>query len=297
MMAHAPIPLLFNPKAGSLHRTGFNAWLRRNARHFRLEETSSAAELTARAKALAEQGEPVVAAAGGDGTLMNAAAGLIGSGTTLGILPCGTMNVFARELGIGSRRFDIAHAAMLGGMSREVDVFSVNGKPFLQMASFGLDARIVQLITPTLKQRLGAAAHLVTAFQVMKERAPLITLTLPDGEQLTGSELILGNGRRYAGAPCLFAGASLDDGMLDAVIFSKGRISVLCDVLGYMLRQGVTEQNARDSAKLRRFRKAYVSADSPLAFQLDGDYAGTLRPGEKACIDMLPERLNVCIPC
>ncbi len=291
-----PIPLLLNPKAGSLFRSGLRDWLNNNAQHFQLMETASADDLTAKARELAEAGAPIVAAAGGDGTLMRAAAGLIGTGAALGILPCGTMNVFARELGIGSRRFDVALTAMQSGCTREVDIFTINGNPFLQMASFGLDARIVQLITPQLKQRLGAAAHVVTATQVLKERAPLISLTLPDGEILSGTELILGNGKRYGGEAHLFADAQLDDGLLDAAMYSQESPAILMEILDSMLQLGATERNTSDITKLRRLNNATVSADADLAWQLDGDYAGTLRAGEQATISQLPERLRVCVP-
>ncbi len=290
------IPLLLNPKAGSLFRSGLKDWLNAHAEHFRLVETTSAADLTAKARELAEEGEPIVAAAGGDGTLMNAASGIIGSGAALGILPCGTMNVFARELGIGSRRFDVALDAMLNGKLEEVDIFTINGSPFLQMASFGLDARVVQLITPRLKQTLGAAAHVVTAMQVLKEHAPLISLHLPGGEQLLGTELILGNGKRYGGEARLFAEASYKDGLLDAAIFNQESPAILMEILDSMMQLGATERNTSDITKLRRFENATVTADADLAWQLDGDYAGTLPAGEKAVIARLPERLRVCIP-
>ncbi len=293
---NAPIPLLLNPRAGSLFRSGLKDWLNTNAHHFQLVETTSADDLTAQARKLAEGGAPLVAAAGGDGTLMRAAAGLIGTGAALGILPCGTMNVFARELNIGSRRFDVALAAMQDGRLQEVDIFTINGSPFLQMASFGLDARIVQLITPQLKRRLGAAAHAVTAMQVLKERAPLITLRLADGELLSGTELILGNGRRYGGEARLFAHAQLDDGLLEAAMYSQESPTILMEILDSMLQFGATERNTSDITKLRRLESATVCADADLAWQLDGDYAGTLRAGETATISRLPERLRVCVP-
>ncbi len=296
MSTTPPIPLLINPKAGSLFRSGLKGWLRHNAQHFQLVETESAEDLCTKARALAEAGEPIVAAAGGDGTLMRAACGLIGTGAALGILPCGTMNVFSRELGIGSRRFDTALAAMQSGRMEEVDIFTVNAQPFLQMASFGLDARIVQLVTPRLKQTLGAASHVVTAVQVLKERAPLITLHLPGGEQLVGTELILGNGMRYGGEARLFANARYDDGLLDAAIFNQESPAILIEILDNMLQLGATEHNTSDITKLRRFESATVTANADLAWQLDGDYAGTLPAGDTATIARLPERLRVCVP-
>lgn len=162
-----------------------------------------------------------MAAAGGDGTLMCAAQGLIGTKAALGILPCGTMNVFARELGIGSRCFDVALDAMQNGVSQPVDIFTINGKPFLQMAGFGMDARIIKLITPRLKRWLGAASHIVTALRVAMDRHPIITVTLPDGEEVYGTQVILGNGKRYGGEAHLHAEARYDDGMLDAVIMHQ----------------------------------------------------------------------------
>ncbi len=290
------IPLLLNPKAGSLFRSGLKDWLRGHERDFHLIETSSAEDLTAKARALADAGEPVVAAAGGDGTLMYAAKGLIGTRAALGILPCGTMNVFARELGIGSRRFDIALEAMQSGLRQAVDIFTINAQPFLQMASFGVDARIVQLITPGLKRRLGAAAHIVTAMKVATEHHPRITLTLEDGTELEGFELILGNGKRYGGEGHLFADARYDDGMLNAAMYEHEGPSILIEILGSMMQRGATARNTSSITQLCRFRCAAISTDATLAYQLDGDFAGVLHPGEEALVSRLPEQLRVCIP-
>ena len=214
-------PLLINPKAGSLFRSGLQTWLDAHRDDFREVHTQSAEDLTNKARELAESGEPVVAAAGGDGTLMGAAQGLIGTGAALGILPCGTMNVFARELGIGSRQFDIALEAIKGDKRQEVDIFAVNGKPFLQVAGFGPDARAIELITPALKKHLGAAAHAVTGLKVALEKPPVITLTMPDGETIKGTQIIMGNGKRYGGEAHLFAEASYEDGRLDAAIIDQ----------------------------------------------------------------------------
>ena len=291
-----PVPLLINPRAGSLFRTGLKAWLLKNKRHFRLVLTHSAADLTRKARELAESGEPVVAAAGGDGTLMCAAQGLVGSDTALGILPCGTMNVFARELGIGSRRFNVALAAIQGDCRQEVDIFSVNGRPFLQVAGFGPDARVIELITPRLKRHMGAAAHVVTGVMVAMERPPLITMTLPDGETLQGTQIIMGNGKRYGGEAHLFAHAAYDDGRLDAAIIDQVNLGVLFEMLGFIVSKGATPHNVSEFTSLRRIRKCEITAEAELPYHLDGDYAGTLQPGEKLLIDRMTHKLKVCVP-
>lgn len=291
-----PTPLLINPKAGSLFRSGLNAWLDKHQDDFRLVPTESAEDLTCKARELAESGENVVAAAGGDGTLMCAAHGLVGSPAALGILPCGTMNVFARELGIGSRKFDIALEAIKSGLQQEVDIFAVNGRPFLQMAGFGPDARVIQLITPQLKKNIGAAAHVLTGLQVAIEKPVQITIALPNGEILQGTQIIMGNGKRYGGEARLFANADYDDGLLDAVIIDQESIAVLLEVLGIMASRGATEANISNFTELRRLDSCDITADGPLAYQLDGDYAGTLPTGEVLHIERFPHKLKVCVP-
>lgn len=291
-----PTPLLINPKAGSLFRSGLNLWLRNHEKDFRLVPTSSAQDLTEKASMLAESGEPVVAAAGGDGTLMCAAQGLVGTQSALGIIPCGTMNVFARELGIGSRQFNIALEAIKGDKRQEVDIFAVNGKPFLQVAGFGPDARAIELITPTLKKRLGAAAHAVTGLKVALEKPPVITMTLQDGEVLKGTQIIMGNGKRYGGEAHLFAEASYEDGRLDAAIIDQENIGVLFEVLGLIISRGATASNISEFTELRRLKSCILTCEGNLPYHLDGDYAGTLTPGEELHIKRLPHKLKVCMP-
>lgn len=291
-----PIPLLINPKAGSLFRSGLKAWLDDHRAAFRIISTDSAEDLTAKARELAESGEPIVAAAGGDGTLLCAAQGIIGTGASLGILPCGTMNVFSREMGIGSRKFDAALRAMLMPHRRKVDVFTVNGKPFLQLAGFGPDARIVQLVTPKLKRRLGAVSHIISGMRVAIEHHPNITVSLPNGEELNGTQVILGNGTRYGGEAHLFANARYDDGKLDAAIIQMESMGILYEVISYMLQRGAKPGNTSSFTQLRCFDSCTISAEGKLAYQLDGDYTGTLRPGEKAHIERLPNLLSVCAP-
>lgn len=291
-----PIPLLINPKAGRHFRALLNRWLQAQENSFRLIPCASPADMQQEARRLADSGVPIVAVAGGDGTLMTAAQSLIGSQTALGILPSGTMNVFARELGIGSRCYTIALQAMLSGTTRAVDIFTINGKPFLQMAGFGADARIIQLITPRLKRNLGAAAHLITAMQVATEHHAVITLHLPDGEELTGTQLILGNGKRYGGEAQLFANANPDDGLLDAVMFQQGSTGILMEILSSMLQQGGTNRNSTEGAQFRQFTTATIRTEGNLAYQLDGDYVGTIPPTETVQISKLPHPLHVCIP-
>lgn len=291
-----PFPLLINPKAGRHFRVLLNRWLHTHEDYFRIIPCETPEGMLEQAHRLADTRTPIVAVAGGDGTLMTAAQGLIGSDTALAVLPSGTMNVFARELGIGSRCYAIALRAMLSGSFRDVDIFTINGRPFLQMAGFGADARIIQLITPRLKRNLGAAAHLITAMQVATEHHAVITMTQPDGEELVGTQLILGNGKRYGGEAMLFADARPDDGLLDAVMFQQGSTGILMEVLSSMLQQGGTNRNSTEGAQFRQFSSAILRTEADLAYQLDGDYIGTITPAQEVQIRKLPHPLKVCVP-
>lgn len=286
-------PLLINRKSGSLHRAWFRAWLRKNADSFRIIPTQSAEDAQEQARRLAEEGAPVVVAAGGDGTLMNIAQALIGTDTALGVLPCGTMNVFAREIGIGSHQYSRALKAIQQGHEEKIDIFTANGRPFLQMAGIGADAEIVRRITPTMKRRLGAAAHIVTGWQLMNEELPELTLHTNFGETYQGAQIIMGNGRRYGGAAKLFSDARYDDGLLDAVTVQRKNIGILLELISYTLINGVSEKNARDHVEVCRFASAVITADKEVAYELDGDFIDMLRPGEELRISKLQESLNV----
>lgn len=291
-----PYPLLLNRKSGSLHRAWFRVWLRKHAESFQLIPTNSAEEAYEQACRLAEQGEPVIVAAGGDGTLMNIARALIGTESALGILPCGTMNVFAREIGIGSHQYSRALKAIQQGKEESVDIFAANGRPFLQMAGFGADAEIIRRITPAMKRRLGAAAHVVTGWQLLNEELPEITMQTDTGEIFSGAQIILGNGRHYGGAAKLFSDARYDDGMLDAVTVQRKNIGILLELLSYMLMNGISEKNAREHVEIGRFASATITTDKEAAYELDGDFITTLQPGEELRIDKLPQKLKVRVP-
>ena len=293
---HGRIPLLLNPQAGSFFASGLRSWLNDHTSEFRLIPTRDVEHLRKTAAELAASGAPLVAVAGGDGTLMGAAHGLIGSPTALGILPSGTMNVFSREMGIGSHRFDRALRTMREGHTTKVDIFAVNGKPFLQMAGFGQDARVIQLITPKLKKRWGAAAHLFTGIQVAMERYPVITITLPNGEELSGSQIIMGNGKRYGGEGRLFANACTRDGLLDAAIFHQDGLAVVMEVIGYMMQWGANSRNTSEMTQIRQFPHCTLQADSRMAYHLDGDYIETVEAGEIVEVKKLPHELKVCVP-
>lgn len=291
-----PIPLLLNPHAGALYRKRFHQWLSSHQSEYNVVLTNNALEARSFAADFAAKGYPAVAVAGGDGTLMNAAYGLIGTQTALGILPCGSVNVFSRELGIGSHDYERAHQVLRGERTEEVDLFTLNGRAFLQMAGIGPDAAVIKQITPRMKKIMGPSAHVVAGLKILKTAPTRLFLSLDGGEVLCGSQIIFGNGSRYGGETHLFQDALYNDGLLDAAVIQHSHIGVLREILFSMLQQGTSVDTAGQGMEIRRFRRAVVWAESAVPYQLDGDYAGDIPAGEKMVIERLPQRLRVCVP-
>jgi len=117
-------------------------------------ETSAPGEAETLARHAVGEGFEKIVAAGGDGTINEVVNGLAGSNATLGLLPMGTVNVFAMELGLPSNNLASCWQIIEGGNTRLVDLPSANGKYFVQLAGVGLDAQVVKETSATLKRKL-----------------------------------------------------------------------------------------------------------------------------------------------
>ncbi|MDO9710205.1 diacylglycerol/lipid kinase family protein [Paracraurococcus lichenis] len=157
--------IVFNPAAGARRRRRLARALRRLAEAgilARVAETLHPGHATDLARIAAGQGEPLVVAAGGDGTIAEVAAGLAGSAARLGILPFGTANVLAWELGLPPRPEAAAEVLAQGrpvvlrpGFARFGDGTE---RLFVQMLGAGFDAQVVARLDLGLKRRLGRGA-------------------------------------------------------------------------------------------------------------------------------------------
>ncbi len=182
--------------------------------------------------AIAEQFE-VVVAAGGDGTVNEVINGLANTCITpdaktrlpmptLGVLPLGTVNVFARELGIPLNprgAWDVIER----GRSKQIDLLRANHFWFVQMAGVGLDAQIARNTDLSLKARIGFLAYIVHAFKELRAPLPRLRATTDVGVA-EGSVVLVGNGRRYAGWFNMWPKARLDNGRFDVVVWNGSGI-------------------------------------------------------------------------
>ncbi len=189
---------------------------------------SRPAEVFERIRAAVKKQVPLIIVGGGDGTLSSAAKEIVGGKSTLGVLPMGTGNAFARDLGIDS---DAAKACevLLTGKVRSVDLGEVNGRYFVNVASVGLTTLIASGLTDDAKKRLG---RMVYAFAIA--RAVLATkpfqakLTTDEGTQEhTTLQFVVSSGRFHAGPFPVTPDAQITDRRLNGYLLATNRKSVL----------------------------------------------------------------------
>lgn len=213
-----------------------------------------------------------VLAAGGDGTINEVANGLAHQAAALGVLPVGSVNVFAMELGI-PLSLDKAIEVARNGVVRQIDLARANERYFVQLAGVGLDAETVRLTDPESKKALGPLSYVMTLAQVVSRQAPLLEIRNGHSDPIQGSFLLVGNGRHYGGPFHIFPKASLDDGQLDICIFHKLSHFDLLRYFRGILTYG-THTNFTDVTYFKTDH-IEVRAAEDVPFEVDGEYHGT----------------------
>lgn len=247
-----------------------------------------------------EEGFDCVVAAGGDGTLNEVLNGLgdVQDGferSALGLLPLGTVNVFARELSI-PLNLSKAWQVILGGRDNRIDLAWAesgaetgrNRRYFAQLAGAGLDARAIELVNWELKKRAGPLAYVYAGLKALANRKPVIRVTGPD-ECLEGELVLVGNGRLYGGNFKTFEQAQMSDGLLDICVFPRVNFFTLLRCALPLVVSGKLP-----SVAVRRFQAKEFTLSSPSAasFQVEGELAGTL----PVKFGVVPRLLRVKVP-
>jgi len=158
----------------------------------------------------------LVVVGGGDGSVSSAALAVMESGLPMGIIPLGTANDLARTLDIP---MDLLEAAdvIVGGSTRPVDVGTVNGHAFFNVASIGLSSDLAQGLDPVLKKRFGRLGYALAAIKVLAKAGHFKARILEKGTAITVDtyQIAVGNGVHYGGGNVVQEHAEIDDGHLD----------------------------------------------------------------------------------
>jgi len=162
----------------------------------------------------------VIVAAGGDGTINEVVNGLTGKDLPLAVIPLGTANVLAQEIGLPACSSTIA-CSILAGEARPIHVGTANGRRFVMMAGAGFDAHVVAGVGPRVKRVLGKGAYAIESLVTMLRFAyPAYRVTI-DGQGYDAASVIVANGRFYAGRFVCAPRASLSDGRLHVCLFLR----------------------------------------------------------------------------
>jgi YegS/Rv2252/BmrU family lipid kinase len=219
-------------------------------------------------------GADVVLACGGDGTVTACAEGVTGTGVPLAVIPLGTGNLLARNIGL-PMGLDEALEVALGTVQRPVDTGRVNGTLFVVMAGLGLDARMLDSASEPLKKRLGWLAYAVSAVRHLGDRPMRLTVSADGGRhrRLRASMLIVGNVGRLQGGLPLLPDARPDDGMLDVVVLTaRGLTGWLAAAAAIVLRRP-----AHDGIYRVQFTELQVTLAKQELWELDGEVMGSTR--------------------
>ncbi len=219
---------VFNPAAGRNRRSSFDrivAHLKGAGCPVTVAETMHPGHAEAVAREAATDFD-VIAAAGGDGTVNEIVNGLRGKSVALGVIPLGTANVLADEIGL-SRKVGLVAHALTHGPIRPIHVGTVNGRRFVMMAGAGFDANVVNGVSLKLKKMLGPSAYVwQAAVQAFREDNAGCEVTV-DGQTMPAVSVVVCNGRRYGGPFIAAPEASLSDDVFHVVLMpGRGWINV-----------------------------------------------------------------------
>jgi YegS/Rv2252/BmrU family lipid kinase len=286
--------VLVNPKAGRrlilrLFLPAILDTLRRGGLTCTVRFTRYAGHATALVRRARDQVDCIVVM-GGDGTVDEAVRGMDGAMLPLGILPFGTANVLAADLGIPMNPV-LAARCIADGALRSMDVGSVNGIPFVLMVSVGLDAFTVHNLNLEAKHYLGKLAYGIAAFSSLlyyRFRRFVVSIG-SEGVADQGYLAIVANSRFYGGRFRLGDEISIQDGALDVLLFKKGTV---LDTL--RLVWGILTQTHRTMPDVRLYRTSRVTirAKRRIYMQMDGDRV----PFTTADIQVAERVLPVFVP-
>ena len=258
-----------------------------------LQLTSGPGHATEIAARAARDGSTDVIVAGGDGTINEAIQGLAGTDARLGIIPRGTANVLALELGLPLDE-EQAVAVVAAGKSRKIylglmiDETTNQSRHFVLMAGIGLDASVVQGVQPGLKKRIGKGAFWLSGLSHLANWNPQPFTLEINGDKYNATFAAIGKAPRYGGDLAITPGARLDQREFEVCIINTTSRRRYLHLLSYALRNGMP----RDKPEVRFLNTVSVKAYGDAQVQIDGELIGAL----PMRFEIAPHSLEVIVP-
>ncbi len=314
---HPRVLIVFNPVAGqaAIVETALDhvveLW-RSHGWQVARSPTTSAGDATRIAREGAAAGFHIIVAVGGDGTVNEVMNGLVNTDAALAVLPAGTVNIWAREMGLPMdvqqsavalllsqwRRIDVGRVRSMWPRSRRLTRKKMgrNYTPsvdryFLLMAGIGFDAAVTAGVNLTEKKRLGAIAYVKQAIQLAWQyKGTNLALRL-DGKKLRGRLLmaVVGNSQLYGGVIKFTLKALLDDGLLDICVIKGQR---MWEAPWRLLSIFSRSHHLDDRIEYHQAKRIQFLSRKAVPVQLDGDYIGTT----PMMFEVVPQSLWVLVP-
>jgi YegS/Rv2252/BmrU family lipid kinase len=249
--------------------------------------TSRSGDATWLARKAIEKNPDLVLAAGGDGTVNEVANGMAGSDVPIAVLPIGTTNVLARELGIP---FNIERAVevALTLKPRPVSLGKVTAggqeRLFCFASGTGFDAATVFNLNKRLKKYTGRAAYVLSAIKTLASWSPAELSVTVDGERYTCCSLIASRTRKYAGSYVIAPEADITQPFINLLLFHGGRRLDMLRYSNALLRDRLSQATGVTCLKCRD-----VEVEGKAHIQVDGEYLGT----SPASMTVVPEALRI----
>jgi diacylglycerol kinase (ATP) len=268
--------------------------LRRSGHQVTAQPTTAAGTASALARDCVAAGADLILALGGDGTINEIAAGMIGSQTPLGILPGGTANVVSCELKLGAGPVEVA--SRIDGFRAErislgkAQVAGGEQRHFLAMAGIGLDAHIVYSMNDELKNRWGKMAYWIAGFGQLVRKLEEFDVEI-DGRTYRTSFALVTKVRNYGGDLEIARRVSILDDEFEVVLFAGDSAT---RYLKYLSGVAVNRLEGMSGVTILRAREVRLGPASSerVYMQIDGEYAGRL-PGK---VEIVPDALTLLTP-
>ncbi len=266
----------------------------------RLCETVQPGDGTRLAQRAVAEGADVVLACGGDGTVSELVNGVAGSDVALGVLPTGTGNVWAKELGIPgwlpALRNPLREAALglIEARVRYVDIGRANGRHFLLWTGIGFDAQVAHEVEPLIeiRHRLGNVLYVVSGLSLAMSFVGTRSTLILDGQAMRRRVVmvVIANVKLYGGGLFRLApDACVDDGYLDVYVFRGQGTAATFKHFVYLLTQ---YRWPDPQMSYHRVRRIEIRTDRPMAVHLDGEAAGRT----PLYVEVVPRALKVLVP-
>lgn len=253
-------------RADFLHLIG---WVREKGHLVEVKLTGAAGDAAEQAEQAATRGVDVVVAVGGDGTVNEVVNGLDGFDVPLGIIPLGTANDFARQVGIPS---DADHAmdVILQRKPKQFDTASLNGRRFLNVSTGGVGAEATAETPASAKETLGPLAYAVSGMRKLADFKPYTGTFTSDDFTFDGEFMMFAVGltKSTGGGTMVTPMASATDGLLDLCIVEGMNRREFASV-ALMVKRG--EHVGHPKVHYKQLRDVTIQAPEPLSVNVDGE--------------------------